>query len=576
MGAFFICRHKERQRFERVKIYLQTKGLVNPVEVRWHDWLVLHFSKRLIHDQQVYTFRDNRILITGTLVYKGLTIKDSGKQLSEDMANNTMDTEALAGEYTLILLNNSGIEVVTAPSGIPNVYYSEDTVAISSSLLALKHYRNSIRLNKDASLETLLTGTLIGHETLYDGISRLTASRSVAIENLSLKVMPRKAFVDYFRGTRDQAVEYQLETLGNYFRKLKNSTDLLGVDSGLTSGFDSRLMLALMRKHWNKFQVHGHYREKVDKELEISGRLAEVADLSMVKVPVTDPRSKSPEELEVQFMMAHNFCDGMIRMHGYWSEEFNTAEHRIKVLNGKGLGVSGIGGEQYRNSDNLLFPNYGLYSFVKYRLVFNISGSSAIKNPKTRNNTIARISNKIEEELRLERPSKLSRLDIKRYWTELFIPGRLGGRNNSENTISYFVSPFAESSVSQSAYEIIPQLGIDSSFQMSMIKVLDPVLASVISDYGYPFDQSLATKYKIRAFLRGTIPFDIQQRRIDKIYNKRSSEEFIQWSKNNKFVSNLMEAFRSIELPVDEVEIMKRPDIMPLMLQLGYLQTNPD
>lgn len=576
MAPFFICKEQNRARLEKVRNHFIDKGLNSIEDISHKGWLILNVARKLIPDHEQYTFENTRVLVSGTMVYKGLGIKESGEQLAIDIAQSKLDFQTLLGEYTLIHLHNDGIEILSAPSGIANVFYVEDNFAVSSSMLALKCFIDGSKVNKEAALETLLTGTLIGSETIYQGISKLTPTRPFKSENLTAKVLPRRPHHGYFRGSKEEAVEYQIEVLGKYFQQLKPAADELGVDSGLTSGFDSRLMLALMRRHWNNFQIHGHYREKTDKELEISTRLSEVAGLSMGKVPVVNPLSKTPGELQAQFMDAYQFCDGLVRMHGYWNEEYNTAEHRKSVLNVMKLGVSGIGGEQYRNSDNLVFSHYGLSDFVKYRLIFNISGTETVKQQKHINDLVSRISGKILKELNLEWTDKMSQLDIKRYWNEVFIPGRLGGRNNSENTISYFLSPFAESFVSQASYRVIPHLGIDSGFQMDMIKSLDPQLASVISDYGYTFDQSLSARYKMRAWLRGIIPLAVQQKRIDRIYQGRSPKVFIDWSKENSYVNTLLEAFRSLELPVDEVEIMKRPDIMPLMLQLGFLQTNPD
>ena len=89
--------------------------------------------------------------------------------------------------------------------------------------------------------------------------------------------------------------------------------------------------------------------------------------------------------------------------------------------------------------------------------------------------------------------SNIDFLGIKRWWNEVWIPFGPGIRNNAENQLSLFFSPFADPLLSLPAYGNISHLGPSVRFEAEMIRRIAPDLARIHSSYGYSFDRIPAT-----------------------------------------------------------------------------------
>lgn len=570
MGAFFL--HKKNATFpeDSVKNVFKEKGFSNSFYLDSYEWRLIYYSKQLSSTPQIYCDESYWLVICGTLIYRSENSTNCGKKLLDDLINESLDKNELLGSFAFLYFSpQNGLEVFGDAANIQNIYFDSEKSFWSSSFLAVQTALKKVSINKMAALENIVTGNVIGPDTLINEINRLEPFNSHREKNLRIQVIAQKKFNGYFRGSFNEAVKYQLEVLEEYFTQASLFANEQGIDSGLTSGFDSRLLLALVDKYWDNYQIHGHYRKLKDHELKISEQVAKTIGLTLNQVPVKHPLDMNSTELQSQMRKAYFFCDGLIRMHGYWTEEYNTGEHRKRVLGNKRLGISGIGGEQYRNMENLLLIPHSWRNFIKYHTALFLSGS-CFKTKKVENDFIDYISTKAAKKIFLTNRDRVTTLEIKRYWNEVFIPARLGGRNNAENQVSHFLSPFSEHKVSIAAYEIIPYLGISNRFQMKMIDYLNPILAAAPSDYGYKFNSKIPLNYQIKSLVKSILPDFIKLKKIDYFTHNSQVSEWHAFSSQHNILKKYLTLVEDLELPIHLDKIILRPDLMPLVIQLGY------
>jgi hypothetical protein len=573
MGAFFLVKNNLNYQEQKVKDLFRRKGFSAPIQVQLQHWHLYYFKK--IKDSisgQVYLKGDFTLIICGTLIYKSNTCIKSGETLLNDLTIDRIDYNQIIGTFVCIsLYKDEKIKIFSDNSNIYNIFYDEELNLFSSSFLAIQAARKENLINKNAALENVLTGQIIGPETLIHGIQRLEPEFKISLDTLEVCVLKPNQFHGYYKGSASEAIDYQISVLSDYFKSVRNYAIEQGSDSGLTSGFDSRLILALILKFWDNFQVHSHYRKAWDKEIQIAAAVAKKACLKQIQIPVKYPEEMGNEEFEDQLEKSYLFCDGLIRTHGFWTEEYNTGSHRLQVLGDKNLGISGIGGEQYRNCDNLISNNHSWHQFIKNSIIINSCGS-CFHNKRQLNELVERICNKAGNKLHLGPTTKVTKLEIKRYWNEIFIPARLGGRNNAENQVSFFLSPFSDNKVSIAAYEVIPFLDLSWSFQMKMIKKLSPELAMVTSDYGYSFDKKMPMDHILKNYVKAIVPHKIKQLYVSYHFFRLNNPYWPRLLKNQSIISQLVCEFNELGFNVRTEALLQRPDVMPLLLQLGYVK----
>lgn len=470
MGAVFIYRDEIKIDLESVLNVFTQKGFKEPKRFTFGDYNILLYPKIISSASNYMSDANHTIMAIGSPVYKSLGYSDGLAQMFEDYKNDKLEAEKIYGSYWIIFAKKDGMSFLTDKKGIQNIYYSSNSHVISSSFLACAYsFPDPLTINKDAVTEVLSTGSLIGPETIFVQIKRLEIEDEVSFEDLERVRVQGKAFKGYCKKDYDGCLDDQVKKLGEYFDSIKKLADSEGTDSGITGGHDSRLIMAMALKHFSNVSFHTHWRNTKNVEFSSAQELCKRMGVDINLIPVSDPQDMDGGALENNLEQAFLFFDGLVRMHSFWTEEYNTRVYREKILGDNRLGLSGIGGEQYRNEERMSKPSTNLKSVIKYRILLNICGD-CFKNRSGLENVIEKIENKIRKKLFLGNKKKITHLDYKRYLSEVFVSARLGVRNNAENQLSFFLSPFTEYFVSEASYKIVNKLGPSLQFEEDMIK----------------------------------------------------------------------------------------------------------
>jgi len=575
MGAFLLAKQNSNDFAPVPALHVfETMGLQSPDEFNIGEWKLWSW-KKIRSNEDHFIREDKRILVcSGTPIYKGShDLQESLSLIMQDLKNNNFNYNNIRGTYALIYSpDGASVNILTDQAGIFNIYFDNNVQIISSSFMAVIFgLKNKVTLNKLAATEVITNGRQIGPDTLFNEISRLeiTLTNNVGdikiINDSSLQDYPEKR-----SGNFNDAVDEQVTAIDSYFSDIKNFGDNYGVDSGLTAGHDSRMMLIQIRKYFKNFQIHSFWRKTKDLELTIAEKVAEKAGVPLRVIEGKHHFDKTNEQLEDTLKKSLYFYDGHIRMHCFLMEDYHTIEHRTAILGDKKLGINGIGGEQYRNEWHMELPAWSLNYFLKYALTYHLAGK-CFTDADFEKEYFKYLRSKLLRKLKLDsHVNRLSKLDIQKYYNEVYVASLMGVRTNAENALGHFITPFIDRQLTRISYRSLPYHGISFDFQQSMIRKMDPELASVQSGYGYSFSAGEPLKKKIKYLLKEFTPTNLYQKKLDKKFETSGNKDFMNYISKYDVFKEAVEAVRKYKLPVDEKIITSRPDIMPVYLSLAY------
>ena len=568
MGAFLLIRDGVRCELDAALAVLRRKGFSEPRVFQLPSHKLWLYPKMLVPGPAFVEEAGQGLYSVGTLVYRGLGSRASLDRLWADWKSRQFDFQELRGTFALLLHYGGVVHFVTDALGLQNVFYTDGGGIISSSFLAtLAASPGTLSLNREAAVEILAAGCLIGPETIVEGIQRFEHAAGPQWDGIAT-VSPPGPFSDGLPPTSfRQAVDEQLEVLSVHMKSLKNLADECGADLGLTGGYDSRLLLLLIRKHFSRYSCHSHWRERPNLELECAEAVAAAAGCRHVVVAMTPTRTMTEEQLGEMMSDAMDFYDGLARKYCPWLEQLTTRSYRSAVLGANRLGLSGVGGEQYRNSDRVLRRRRPTQEWLKYRFLPG-EGGDCFASSRDERRFLDRFAQKIALHLGSGRDRHMTRLDIRRFSNELYVRSRIGTRNNAENQISFFLSPYLEPSVAQVAYRDIPWLGAGYHFEAEMIRRLDPDIASIPSDYGWNFLGREPWRNRAAAYVKEFVPLSGPLLRARKPRPRGSLFEELR--ARSHLVRECISTVSVLRLPLRLDVLLSDPLMAPVVIGLGY------
>ena len=575
MGAFLLAnkQHPGFAEHEALKVF-ERMGLPSPEEFSVGNWKLWSWKK--IRSSESHYVRNGAALMVcaGTPVYKHApNITESLNHILLDLQAGTFSYNNIRGTYSLVYSpDGNSIRFLTDQAGIANIYYDKEAGIISSSFLAVVFgLKQPLTLNRMAATEVITCGRLIGPDTLFNEIVRLEISLTDRIGNVDIiNDKEMQGFPENGTSGFQQSVDEQIAAIDSYFNDISNFGNHYGVDSGLTAGHDSRMLLIEGRKYFSNFQVHSFWRKAKDLELTIAEQVAQKAGMHLRVVEGKHQLDKTEEQLKETLQKSLYFYDGHIRMHCFLMEDYHTVEHRTEILGDKQLGMNGIGGEQYRNEWHMEMPAWSMDYFVRYALTYHLSGRCFTSNSFEKE-YFKYLGGKLLRKLGLKPGTgSLAKKYIQKYYNEIYVASLMGVRTNAENALGHFVTPFIDRQLTRSSYKALRHHGISFAFQQAMIRKMDPSLASVKSGYGYSFTDGEPVKKKLKYLLKEFTPASVYQNKLDKKFESAGNKDFRDYLDKYRIFADSVQFIRRFELPLNEHIFTSRPDIMPVYLSLAY------
>lgn len=573
MGAFLLV--SDRATGFNIDAAIETikrQCLTEPVKFNLPGWEMYLFPKGVRCPPNYIESGNFSVYATGTPYISGQGYLSTLNRKLLQFSKGKIDPDDICGLYFMLFNDGRRLRFVTDRNSLYSVYHTSDGNIISSSFLGICGGAEKISPHREAMIENLLTGSLIGADTIFAEIKRFESSVPFSFTGIE--------FVQHTKGqteltiykTRKKSLTAQAEILDSLFDGMIPLAEECGIDSGITGGLDSRLLLALCRKHFPpaKLQFHSHMRQTPDKDFLCGKEICSKTALQFIETPVRDIIDISGDGVINKMNEGMLFNDGQVRTHSFWHEEFNSSAYRVRTLRDKRLGLNGIGGEQYRNLERVMFPSRDLRQWISFELIEKQSGDR-ISGGRIRKELTDRIAKKIELRLNCNSNRKVSLLLLKRYMNEIYNPANRVLRSSYENRLSFFLSPFTDPNIAQSAYSLVDHLGVSVSYEAELINRIDPEVASFNSAYGFRFNRKEPVYSVVPGVLFSNfLPASIQS----SVYERMSSRTTVRWDlmlKKHAYLGRCAEALASFSLPVSVGEIIRRTDLGPLVFAMGHL-----
>jgi len=531
MGAFFLFNSDEPVDRDGVRAVFQRKGFTAPEEFSLGRMTLWLYRKQLV-DEPNHLVADagTAVFATGTVVYKGKPYAETLRTLLEDFRAGCLDQEELIGSFCLIFFADNRLSILTDRFNVHHVYLTEDGRRLSSSFLAvLASHRGPLPLNRLALYEKMSTGCVVGPDTLVSGVLQLTDGVRVRAGEdgyCFIPHAPRPGAVEFCTAGREACVEHQVSVLRRYFERIGPLAQRYAPELGLSSGYDSRLVLCLGKLLPVPLAAHTHWTLGVhEREKAIVELLSGVYGNPLRVVPSRRLEQHVEEDLAAILDDNVYYFDGRCGHDmGAYSETY-TRKYRIEVLGDNRLSLSGLGGEIYRNYCFSSRKRVRFRDWMKHHVGFQVA-DRIISSRDVKEETWRHVLRKTSEILDADLSGTVDRFTTRRYFAEVRTPQSNGVNHGAHNQLTFYLTPFAEPSVVREAYRATPWIGLSGRFEAAMIARLDKRVADMPSHYGFPLTREPAS-HALYALLKGYVPdwLWLLRRRLVRNTTRRGVEE---------------------------------------------------
>ena len=453
------------------------------------------------------------------------------------------------------------------PSNNYYLYYDKGYNIISSSWMAVYKItqKSSNIINKQALREILLTGNLIGSETISKDIFKYIREEKICIDGIEIHnhvpTIKEPCKSDY-----EGSVSYQLEVLSSYFDSVRELCEEFGASSAITSGLDSRLLFVLLNNRVKNIQYFTTWRNNNINEL-IAKEICYIKGYKIVSEKHRPPIDLNSEEFIQRLHENMFYNDGQIRTHQLWIEEINSENYRNKIIGDKRISIGGVGGEQYRNNERLVRGRYHIYDWIKYEYLRKDINKFVLGNNYSEE-ILENIIRKVKSLLSLS-SDYIDYVIIKRFMNEIYNPANRTLRNNIENKNYFFLTPFTEYLVSRNAYLSVNHLGVGFEFEMSMIRRMDPEISRVMTDYGFSLEKR-EPFYRLGTPVLKSIVGIPAYNRFKYLFNRNGNLMKSLLEKDNN-LSGYINIIEDLNLGINIQKVKNSDYLSPLLIQSGYL-----
>ncbi|WP_157754628.1 hypothetical protein [Salinivirga cyanobacteriivorans] len=541
-------------------------GFEKPILFETNRYHIVFFERILARGRDYYTSGQSAVLLDGMVVYRQQDTAASLKTILEDHIQNRLQTGELTGQFTLILIHNDQVEIIRDATGVASVF-TLDNYVFASSFLSLCEIAPRLTVNRNALIENMLSGALVGPDTLFSEIKRMEKDGTfpgLRFQNLCRPEYSLKS------ANRNKLITGQLDELDAYFYALRPMVEKQGLTIGLTGGFDSRLLMALAERHYSNIHYFTHWRKTLTKEVVVAKALSKFANRPLTMHSVTPPLEMTEIQAKDNLEKAFYHCDGQIRTQLYWHEAYNTLDYIKEIYQQTGLGFHGIGGEQYRNYERMIRPYWSFDAWLKNDILYRYS-NNVFKSKKHEKTFYKWYSNKIQARLGIGEKKYVKRIHVKRYHNEVYNQSNRAVRLTLENKAVFFTGPFIESRVSTRAYEAAPYLGMGLDFQAALIHKLNPKLAAIESDYGYNFSEGESLKSKIMGSAKEIMPKKQFYQLYHQIRKTRNDSFYAAYVNTFPFMKKIDTHLNEVLPALDLNQLKQCRDTGWQLIALGYL-----
>jgi hypothetical protein len=503
---------------------------------------------------------------TGTYIYKGRTGSAALEMLLEDWTPEGVLPEQVLGDFCFLFFKGGSLYLNNAESGLYHVFRDAAGSVYSSSFLALCRALPEISLSDQGFFEYVLNGAVYGDATLVDEISLVDPRAIWKLDTSRGRIeRPSRQVVGFMRKNFSRGVEEVSSALVEYFGEVKKVFDS-DVCSALSGGYDSRLMLGLMREVGITPYLYV-YGSDSSKDVKVAKTIARGLDIQLDHINRDDFPELEPEEYSEQLKKQFFLGDGLTNTGVF--DNGSTLATRLERVSKARLQLNGGGGEIYRNFWTLPDQKFSPSSFLKSK--YDRFDPVLFHSRFDKRSYFAELEKKIRSILQVEM-GKLTRQQVEmlypffrlRYWM---------GMNNSHNAqFAYSLTPFSESHLVYQSFGLPLAWKNEGRFEAAIIKNLDRKLAAFPSCYGYSFSDAVPFKRKVKGALVRNTPVPLRPFLRKRVHKKGEFHDTsFPYFLDGKFLESLgIKRPLKVEELVD-LEMVNNPNLMSRILSVELI-----
>jgi asparagine synthase (glutamine-hydrolysing) len=370
MGGFILVRKSERIDYKDLQAAaldsFTQRGFANPHIISTENYVLLAFAKRQTSALALERFPNGDFVFAcGTLLYDGKVGKAAASAFYEDYDGPPGPRERAMGHYAVILRKNGLTEIIPDSFGGYHIYCDSGMHIATSSFLAAAASLKRLTFSAQSAYEYVFNGVVSGDATLFEEIILAPVGSTISVQQQKMQFTkyPLRIPQTVSHTNFEASITHTMEILDRYFSSVAESFGD-SINCALTGGYDSRLILALLRRHGVRPRLY-LYGSSVGEDVRLAHAIAKGENLPLDVTDKTQRPIWRPDEFAA---IAHqNFlsADGYI-----WEGIFdNGAESELRALrvNQGRIVLNGGGGEILRNffylPDRRYTPREFLWSF---------------------------------------------------------------------------------------------------------------------------------------------------------------------------------------------------------------------
>ncbi len=488
MGGFFlVCTRPNEDREDAVcslKRAFAELGFAPPEIIKSDEYFFAAYPKFQSKSAALKRFPNGDFgFVCGTCLCEGEGLADVASLYEGATARSPL-SKKIMGKYAAVFKKHGRTEIKLDPFGGYHLFYSLNARIVCSSFYAICSVLRSLTLSHQSACEYVFNGVVSGNETLFNEVKVAPIHATIVAGPHALEIIrpPLRVTRMFTSRGRDASLRESVALLDRYFSAVARSFGDR-VRCALSGGYDSRLILAFLRRHGMKPSVYV-YGRAAERDVQLASEIArrESFDLEVIdkdERPVIPPM-EFIETARNNFLATDGYGHAGIFHNGAETEELARRVHSNTVA------VNGGGGEIFRNFFYLPDRRYTIHELLwSFYSQFDPATCTAVFDSRS---YYAGLERKVMDVLSSDEP-RLPRPAIEWLYHSFRCRAWDGKVDSIAGRHGFTAMPYLERSITEHASALPLCLKNHGAYEAELIRRVDSRLAGYPSIYGHDFSR---------------------------------------------------------------------------------------
>ncbi len=500
MGTFTVTRSGYAPALQaRLRERHLNNGFEEEAAHSFGDWTLRFYTRPGRHNSIFLDLGSEGFIgITGSLIYASLTGEEAARKLYDSFDGKSVDWRNALGSYSVILKKAGRVFIFTDRLGLAKIYQNTIGTCLSSSFISIldqleQSTPDPVGCHMYAWLELIY-----GDRTFVNEIKPAPPNSLIEVGpqfHVRQLETPIERKLDDWNLDFEDSVDFYVERLQKLFAVYAKQFDGR-INSSLSGGFDSRLVLALLLDAGIKPRTYV-YGEAADPDVQVAKDLARVAGLKIDWVNKSERLLPAPDEWPKQLSEQCFALDGWTNI-GIVNGGNSDLETRFSRSQGDQVLLLGTAGEIFRNFFYLPERSYDLEKFVR-AIYFRLDPAACGPQFSAGDYTAALVGD-IQQVLGVQK-NVLERHELEMVYPLLRARYFFGRDMVINARFGWSFSPFLEPEIFEGTQNVPLKFKNMGHLERRIIHRINPELAACQSAYGYPFDAEPPLAARLKYYL---------------------------------------------------------------------------